>query len=342
MPDPTTLANPALLEVSELTVEFDTDDGVVKAVDRVSFDVRARETLAIVGESGSGKSVTALSIMRLVPIPPGRIRGAVRLAGRDLLSLSADEMRRVRGKEVAMVFQDPMTALNPVFSIGSQITESLELHEGLSKTAARARAAELLGLVGIGDGTRRLDDYPHEFSGGQRQRIMIAMALACSPKLLIADEPTTALDVTIQAQILDLLSKLQQEFDAGIIMITHDLGVVARVADRIAVMYAGRIVEQGTAEEIFASPRHPYTWGLLDSIPRLDGDRSAALIPIPGSPPSLINRPPGCAFHPRCPAMRPICQNDVPELRTVGGEHRSACLRAEEAWNERLALVGAS
>ena len=332
----------ALLHVTDLSVEFDTDDGVVKAVDRVSFDVRAGETLAIVGESGSGKSVTALSIMRLVPTPPGRIRGAVRLDGRDLLALTGDEMRRVRGNEIAMVFQDPMTALNPVFSIGSQITESLELHEGLSRSTARDRAAELLGLVGIGDGARRLSDYPHEFSGGQRQRIMIAMALACSPKLLIADEPTTALDVTIQAQILDLLAKLQREFDAGIIIITHDLGVVARVADRIAVMYAGRIVEQGTAEEIFAAPRHPYTWGLLDSIPRLDGDRSAALIPIPGSPPSLINRPAGCAFHPRCPAMREICQTEVPELRTVGGEHRSACLRAEDAWNERLALVGAS
>ena len=335
------MAEPLLLEVDELTVSFPTADGVVRAVDGINLRVAAGETLAIVGESGSGKSVTALSLMRLLPTPPARTTGSVRLRGRDLLTLEPEEMRRIRGNDIAMIFQDPMTALNPVFTIGRQIMEPLRLHAGLSKRAATARAAELLSLVGIGDGARRLDDHPHQFSGGQRQRIMIAIALACDPALLIADEPTTALDVTIQAQILELLQRLQGEVGAGIIMITHDLGVVARMADRVAVMYAGRIVEEAETETLFAAPRHPYTWGLLDSIPRLDGDRHAPLTPIPGNPPSLISLPSGCSFRPRCASAGEICANERPYLCEVGEGHRASCLRVAEALAERRAVSAA-
>jgi oligopeptide/dipeptide ABC transporter ATP-binding protein len=319
-----------LLEVRDLRVQFATDDGTVRAVDGVSLTLGAGHTLGVVGESGSGKSVTALSILRLIPCPPGRIAsGEIAFQGRDLMRLSEAEMRAVRGNDIAMVFQDPMTALNPVYSVGFQIMEPLRLHQGLDKAAALRRAAELLHEVGIGDAERRLDDYPHQFSGGQRQRVMIAMALACNPALLIADEPTTALDVTIQAQILDLMQELQRSFGSGIIMITHDLGVVARMAHRIAVMYAGRIIEEGTAETIFSRPHHPYTWGLLDSIPKLDEARGEKLVPIPGNPPSLIHPPAGCPFHPRCRARRPACIEAVPPLRPVGPDHSAACILTE-------------
>lgn len=318
-----------LLEVRDLRVQFSTDDGVVEAVDGVSFSVGRGETLAVVGESGSGKSVTALALMRLIPQPPGRIAaGEVLLDGRDLLKLSESEMRAVRGNDVAMVFQDPMTALNPVFTVGYQIMEPLRLHQKMERRQAARRAAELLSQVGIGDGARRLEDYPHQFSGGQRQRIMIAMALACNPSVLIADEPTTALDVTVQAEILDLMQELQRDFGSGIILITHDLGIVARTADRVAVMYAGRMVEQASAETIFARPHHPYTWGLLDSIPRLDSAHGEKLVPIPGNPPSLIEKPPGCAFHPRCRSRRDTCHIEVPPLREVGTDHLAACILA--------------
>ena len=316
-----------LLDVRDLRVQFSTEDGLVEAVDGVSFSVDRGETLAVVGESGSGKSVTSLAIMGLVPNPPGRIAsGEILLDGRDLVKLTDPQMRAVRGNEVAMIFQDPMTALNPVFTIGNQLREPLSLHQGMRKDQANRRAAELLRQVGIGDGDRRLDDYPHQFSGGQRQRIMIAMALACNPAVLIADEPTTALDVTVQAQILDLMQQLQRDFGSGIILITHDLGIVARMADRVAVMYAGRLVEQGTAEEIFGDPQHPYSIGLIDSIPRLDGDRDARLMPIPGNPPSLIEKPPGCAFHPRCRFRRPECSVVTPPVRQIGPGHTSACV----------------
>ncbi|MEW6582045.1 MAG: ABC transporter ATP-binding protein [Actinomycetota bacterium] len=332
-----------LLQVRDLRVRFATDDGVVEAVDGVDVAVERGETLAIVGESGSGKTVTALAVMRLVPQPPGRIAGGrVLLDGTDLLALPEARMRAVRGNDVAMIFQDPMTALNPVFTIGYQLREPLRLHQGLGREPANRRAAELLRRVGIADGARRLGDYPHQFSGGQRQRIMIAMALACSPSLLIADEPTTALDVTVQAQILDLMRELQRDVGAGILLITHDLGVVARVADRVAVMYAGRIVEEGPAEAIFHAPAHPYTVGLLDSIPRLDAERGERLVPIPGSPPSLIAKPPGCAFHPRCRLRREGCDSVVPPLREVSPGHAAACvLEPGEALAARAAVRAA-
>jgi oligopeptide transport system ATP-binding protein len=336
-------AGATLLEVRDLRVRFSTDDGVVEAVDGVSFSLARGETLAVVGESGSGKSVTALALMRLIAQPPGHIAGGeVLLDGRDLLKVSEHDMRAVRGNDVAMVFQDPMTALNPVFTIGFQMMEPLRLHQKLSRSQASSRAAELLSQVGIGDGARRLHDYPHQFSGGQRQRIMIAMALACNPSVLIADEPTTALDVTVQAQILDLMQELQSDFGSGIILITHDLGIVARTANRVAVMYAGRLVEHASTEEIFAKPHHPYTWGLIDSIPRLDSAQGEKLIPIPGSPPSLIQKPPGCAFHPRCRSRRPVCHTEVPPLRPVADDHLAACvLTAEEVTAERVRVEGA-
>jgi oligopeptide/dipeptide ABC transporter ATP-binding protein len=333
----------ALLAVRDLRVLFGTEDGVVEAVDGVSFSVDRGETLAIVGESGSGKSVTSLAVMGLIPQPPGRITdGEVLLDGRDLLKLPEEEMRKVRGNDVAMIFQDPMTALNPVFTVGSQLREPLRHHQDMSKDQASRRAAELLRQVGIGDGDRRLDDYPHQFSGGQRQRVMIAMALACNPEVLIADEPTTALDVTVQAQILDLMQQLQKDFGSGIILITHDLGIVARIADRVAVMYAGRMVEQGTADEIFDSPNHPYTIGLLDSIPRLDGSRGERLIPIQGSPPSLIEKPSGCAFHPRCRFRREECSSIEPPIREGTPGHTSACiLEPGEATSGRRGVAAA-
>src|SRR5215470_12862507 len=290
-----------MMEVKDLVTRFYTQEGIVYAVNGVSYKLYEGETLGVVGESGSGKSVHVLSIMGLIPSPPGKIEsGEVLFRGRDLLKLTQDEMRAVRGAEIAMVFQDPMTSLNPVLTIGTQITEALKLHLGMSDSEANERAADLLTMVGIPDAAKRLKNYPHQFSGGMRQRAMIAMALSCNPKLLIADEPTTALDVTVQAQILDLIASLQQEYGSAVIIITHDLGVVAELADDILVMYAGRPAEYGTSEDIFDRPAHPYAWGLLGSMPRLDRARTERLTPIPGTPPSLITLPTGCSFHPRC------------------------------------------
>jgi oligopeptide transport system ATP-binding protein len=315
-----------LLAVNNLRTQFFTHDGVVNAVNGVSFTLNEGEALGLVGESGCGKSVSALSMMRLIPNPPGRIvAGEVLFEGRDLLRLKEDEMRAVRGNDIAMIFQDPMTSLNPVLTIGRQIGEALELHKGLDRSASRKRTIELLELVGIPAARSRVDDYPHQFSGGMRQRVMIAMALSCEPKLLIADEPTTALDVTIQAQILDLITRLRKELGMAIIMITHDLGVVAGIADRINVMYAGYIVETGTVDELFHSPRHPYTLGLLKSIPRLDEPRKDQLVPIEGLPPDLVDPPPGCAFQPRCPYAIERCRWENPVLEPVVQNHRIAC-----------------
>jgi oligopeptide transport system ATP-binding protein len=298
----------------------------LNAVNGVSFSLNEGEALGLVGESGCGKSITALSLMRLVPQPPGRIvSGEVLFCGRDLLELRDDEMRKIRGNDIAMIFQDPMTSLNPVLSIGRQIGEALQLHKNMDRAQARRRTIELLELVGIPAAGTRVDDYPHQFSGGMRQRVMIAMALSCEPKLLIADEPTTALDVTIQAQILDLIKQLRHELGMAIIMITHDLGVVAGIADRINVMYAGHIVETGSADEIFDHPRHPYTLGLLKSIPRLDEPRREQLVPIEGLPPDLIDPPKGCAFQPRCPHAVERCVANKPHLEPVAPGHSSAC-----------------
>jgi len=311
----------------------------VRAVDDVSWDVGESETVALVGESGCGKSVSALSIMRLVAGPSGQIVGGeIMFKGRDLLRLSEEEMRQVRGREIGMVFQEPMTSLNPVLTIGRQLTEGLEIHLGLSPAAAQRRAAELLGMVGIPDPERRLPQYPHQFSGGMRQRMMIAMALACNPSLILADEPTTALDVTIQAQILELMKDLSRRFGVALLIITHNLGVVARYADRVNVMYAGRIIERGTARELYANPRHPYTLGLLRSVPRLDEPRRARLDPIEGQPPDLTRLPAGCAFTPRCAFSVDRCRVEVPPLRPVNGAgHVSACWEAENLHGARSA-----
>jgi len=315
-----------LLQVRNLVTQFFTQDGVVKAVDDVDFDLYEEETLGIVGESGSGKSVTALSLMGLIPQPPGKIvSGEVYFKGRDLLKLDESDLRKIRGKEIAMIFQDPMTSLNPVLTVSRQIGETLELHLGMNRSAARKRVVELLKLVGIPSAADRLDDYPHQFSGGMRQRVMIAMALSCNPKLLIADEPTTALDVTIQAQILDLIKRLKREFGTAVMMITHDLGVVAGMCDRVQVMYAGHVVESANVQEIYADPRHPYTLGLIRSIPRLDETRRGRLTPIPGLPPDMVNVPPGCPFFPRCNFHKPVCQEQRPLLRNVDGAHTTAC-----------------
>ena len=316
-----------LLEVKDLQTHFLTRGGVVRAVDGVSWDVEEGETVALVGESGCGKSVTALSIMRLVSQPAGRIVGGhIVFKGRDLLTLGEDEMRRVRGREIGMIFQEPMTSLNPVLTIGRQLTEGLEIHLGMSGDEAKRRAAELLGMVGIPDPARRLSQYPHQFSGGMRQRMMIAMALACDPALVLADEPTTALDVTIQAQILELMKGLARRLGVAMLIITHNLGVVARYADRVNVMYAGRIIERGTARQLYGQPRHPYTLGLLRSVPRLDEPRRARLAPIEGQPPDLTRLPPGCAFAPRCAFRVERCAHEVPPLEPVGdGDHVSAC-----------------
>ena len=320
-----------LLDVRHLSTQFTTRGGVVRAVDDVSWDVREGETVALVGESGCGKSVSALSIMRLVAAPAGRITaGEVWFKGRDLLRLSEEEMRRLRGREIAMVFQEPMTSLNPVLSVGRQLTEGIETHLGADPARARARAEELLQMVGIPDPARRLGQYPHQFSGGMRQRMMIAMALACEPALVLADEPTTALDVTIQAQILELLKTLSRRLGAAMLIITHNLGVVARYADRVNVMYAGRIIEQGTARDLYAHPRHPYTLGLLRSVPRLDEARRARLDPIEGQPPDLSRLPPGCAFQPRCAFRVERCLTERPVLRPAGDDgHVSACWEIE-------------
>jgi oligopeptide transport system ATP-binding protein len=315
-----------LLEVRDLRTHFFTQDGVVKAVNGISYSLGEGETLGIVGESGCGKSVSALTIMRLIPQPPGRIVGGeILFQGRDLLRESEEGIRRVRGREIAMIFQDPMTSLNPVLTISRQLTEAMELHLGMDGKASRKRAIELLDMVGIPSARSRIDDYPHQFSGGMRQRVMIAMALSCNPKLLIADEPTTALDVTIQAQILDLIKNLRSEFGMAVILITHDLGVVAGMTDRINVMYAGYIVESGTAMDLFKNPRHPYTLGLLRSIPRIDEEKRERLIPIEGLPPDLIDAPAGCPFVPRCPYSVGKCAEVNPPLEPVSRGHEIAC-----------------
>ena len=323
-----------ILDIAELRTWFFTRDGVVRAVDGVSFHVIPGETLAIVGESGCGKSVTALSILRLIPSPPGRIvSGAIHFAGRDLLGLSEAEMRQVRGNEISMIFQEPMTSLNPVLTIGRQIAETLTLHQGLGHRAALAKAADVLRLVHIPEADRRIGEYPHQLSGGMRQRVMIAMALACNPKLLIADEPTTALDVTIQAQILDLMRELKQKIDAAIVLITHDLGVVAEMAQRVVVMYAGRKAEEASVGTLFRRPLHPYTKGLLNSVPRLgaslDHDRAPRLAEIAGTVPSLREPIPGCPFEARCVFATDICRREMPAFDEKEPGHFAACFHSD-------------
>jgi peptide/nickel transport system ATP-binding protein len=322
----------ALLRVEDLHVEFATDDGIVHAVDGITYQVSSGRTLGIVGESGSGKTVASLTTLGLTRRQGARVSGRIIFEGRDLLELPDSELRKVRGNEIAMIFQDPLSSLHPLYRIGRQVSEAVLAHRDVSKAAARARAIELLGLVGIPDAAGRVDDYPHEFSGGMRQRVMIAMALVNEPKLLIADEPTTALDVTVQAQILALMERLQRELGMAIVIITHDMGVVAEMADDIAVMYAGRIVETASAELVFSGPEHPYTWGLLRSIPALDRPREQDLVPIPGQPPSLIRPPSGCHFHPRCAYAQPDHARIDPALEPVPDEpsHFVACLLAAE------------
>jgi peptide/nickel transport system ATP-binding protein len=318
----------ALLEVENLQTHFRTPDGINRAVDGVSFHVNEGETLAIVGESGCGKSVTAMSILRLIPEPPGKIAGAIRLDGRDLMTLDDRAMRDIRGNDISMIFQEPMTSLNPVLSIGRQLGETLRLHQGLDAKAAEARATEMLNLVGIAEPRRRLSEYPHQMSGGMRQRVMIAMALACNPKLLIADEPTTALDVTIQAQILDLMAELKRRVGAAIILITHDLGVVAEVAERVMVMYAGRKVEEATVAALFRSPQHPYTQGLLGAVPKLGSSLAGTdtrLAEIRGAVPSLKQRIAGCVFAGRCPRATELCRQFAPALEPKAPGHLAAC-----------------
>ena len=320
-----------LLEVKNLTTQFFTTTGVVQAVDNVSFDIDEGETVAVVGESGCGKSVSALSILRLIPWPPGKIvGGSIHFGGKDLLALSDEEIRTIRGREISMVFQEPMTSLNPVLSIGLQLTETMEHHLGISNSEAHQKAVELLGMVGISEPERRLSQYPHHLSGGMRQRVMIALALSCEPKLIIADEPTTALDVTIQAQILELMKNLTKQMGVALIVITHNLGVVARYADRVNVMYAGKLVEMGQAREIYHDPHHPYTLGLLASVPRMDQPRGTRLIPIDGQPPDLTLLDSGCAFRPRCRFAVDRCATEIPSLQTVDQDHASACWRLSE------------
>ena len=328
-----------LLEIEHLHTQFFTSAGVVEAVNDVSYDVAEGETLGLVGESGCGKSVSALSVLRLISWPPGRIvGGSIRFLGKDLLKLSDAEIRRVRGRQIAMVFQEPMTSLNPVLTIGLQITETLEHHLGLSDAQADARAVELLGMVGISDPERRLKQYPHHLSGGMRQRVMIALALSCEPKLIIADEPTTALDVTIQAQILELMKDLSKRLGVALIIITHNLGVVARYADRVNVMYAGKIVEEGTADQIYHNPHHPYTIGLLASVPRMDQHRGKRLVPIDGQPPDLTKLDNGCAYRPRCRWAIDRCANEIPPLEHVGDGQKAACFRSHELGDEARAV----
>ena len=321
----------ALLEIEGLRTQFFTSSGIVKAVDGITYDVEAGETVAVVGESGCGKSVSALSILRLVAEPAGKVvGGTIKFQGQDLLALSDIEMRKIRGNDIAMVFQEPMTSLNPVLTIGLQLTETLTHHLNMSKEEATARAVELLGLVGISEPERRLAQYPHHLSGGMRQRVMIAMALCCDPKLIIADEPTTALDVTIQAQILELMKNLTRDFGVAMIIITHNLGVVARYADRVNVMYAGKIIETGTAKDIYHTPKHPYTLALLKSVPRIDQPRVAKLDPVQGQPPDLSKLDGGCAFRPRCRFATDKCAQSIPELEKIDGVHASACFRHNE------------
>jgi oligopeptide transport system ATP-binding protein len=319
-----------LLEVDDLYVEFRTRDGVAKVINGVSYHVNAGETLAVLGESGSGKSVTAQTIMGILDMPPGFVAGGeIRFHGDDMLKMNAEQRRKIRGKGIAMVFQDALSALNPVFTVGFQIGEQFRIRQGMSRRDAKRRAIEMLDQVKIPHAKQRVSEFPHQFSGGMRQRVMIAMSLALDPEVLIADEPTTALDVTVQAQIMDLLAELQRERQMGMILITHDLGVVADVADRIAVMYAGRIVEEASVHDLYARPGHPYTEGLLKSIPRID-EKGQELRSIKGLPPSLLRIPPGCAFHPRCPRAKEICTQERPLLRPVGPSRQSACHFAEE------------
>jgi oligopeptide transport system ATP-binding protein len=320
-----------VLEVRGLTTQFKTDDGIIKAVDNVSFYVDEEETLGIVGESGCGKSVTSLSVMRLVPSPPGKIvAGEVIFQGENLLKKSVDDMRKIRGNEIAMIFQEPMTSLNPVYTVGDQIAEAVQLHQKVDRREAMKRAVEMLRLVGIPLPERRVREYPHQLSGGMRQRVMIAMALSCNPKLLIADEPTTALDVTIQAQILELMKELKRQFHAAIMLITHDLGVVAEMTDRVIVMYAGKVVEEAPTLELFREPLHPYTQGLMASIPRMDQEAHSTLHVIEGTVPNLLHLPPGCSFAPRCPHAMDICRQKVPVLTQVGDGRKVSCwLHAE-------------
>ncbi|THF82760.1 ABC transporter ATP-binding protein [Cohnella fermenti] len=315
-----------MLEVKDLSVSFDVFGGEVQAIRNVSFDVKHGEAVAIVGESGSGKSVTAQTVMRLIAMPPGRVKnGEILFEGQDLLKLSEKDMQKIRGNKIGMIFQDPMTSLNPTMPVGKQISEGLVKHQGMSKSEAKERAVEMLKLVGIPTPEARYKQYPHEFSGGMRQRVMIAIALACNPSLLIADEPTTALDVTIQAQILRLMKRLQEQLGTSIILITHDLGIVADVCDRVMVMYAGQIVESGTTEEIFANPSHPYTRGLLNSLPKLSQRKDEPLVPIYGTPPDLIAPPKGCGFCDRCSFAMNICRTTHPEVTELGGSHQVRC-----------------
>ena len=327
-----------LLEVKDLKVHFPTPDGVVKAVDGLSFTVHRGETFGIVGESGSGKSVTCLTALGLINRKTARVEGQVLFMGRDLLTLERDQIQDVRGKDLAMIFQDPFASLHPMYKVGDQLVEAVLVHDDIGKERARERVIELLGAVGIPRPKERFRDWPHQYSGGMRQRAMIAMALVHNPDILIADEPTTALDVTVQAQILELIDRIKREFDIGVILITHDLGVIADVAQTVMVMYAGRAMERGTKDEIFAQPLHPYTWGLLESIPRVD-QKGRRLLPIEGSPPSLISVPAGCPFHPRCPHRFSPCDKERPDFRDRGGGHPEAChLDIDEKrrlWNER-------
>ena len=325
------MTSPRLLEISGLKVHFKTDDGMVRAVDGVDIAIDRGETVSIVGESGCGKTVTAMTVLKLIAMPPGRIvAGQVLFEGRDLLPLPAAEMRRIRSKQIGIVFQEPMTSLNPVYTVGEQIAETVREHEGLSRRAALSRAADMLKLVQIPDPERRVKDYPHQFSGGMRQRVMIAMALACNPKLLIADEPTTALDVTIQAQILELLNEMKQRLGMAVLLITHAMGVVAETAQRVIVMYAGKVVEEASVEALFATPRHPYTQGLIRSIPRIDlaATTHTRLEAIPGTVPSLLNPPIGCRFAARCRFVTPACIEAEPALREVVAGHKAACILA--------------
>jgi oligopeptide/dipeptide ABC transporter ATP-binding protein len=322
----------SLLEVQNLKTHFFTDDGIVKAVDEVSFSIGEEETFGLVGESGCGKSVTALSIIRLIPWPPGRIvSGKILLESEDLVKKSEKEMQKIRGCRISMIFQEPMTSLDPVFTVGNEIMEVIQLHQGLDKEEAREKAIEMLKIVGIPDPERRMKEYPHQLSGGMRQRVMIAMSLSCNPKLLIADEPTTALDVTIQAQILRLMDKLKKDFSASVLLITHDLGVIAQQCRNVAVMYAGEIVEYGSVEAIFDNPLHPYTVGLNRAIPRLDMDIERLQI-IEGSVPDLIEIPSGCRFHPRCPYVMDICREEHPEITKQENSHLSRCWLEELPW----------
>ncbi len=320
------MGNDVILSVRDLKTYFNTDEGIVKAVDGVSFDLKKGETLGIVGESGSGKSVTNLSVMRLIPSPPGKIMaGQILLDGEDVLTMQEKELRHLRGGRISMIFQDPMTSLNPFLRISTQLTETIRLHQGLGKKEALAKAVEMLRLVGIPNPEKRVRAYPHQFSGGMRQRVMIGMALSCNPEILVADEPTTALDVTIQAQILELIKDLSVRINTAVILITHDLGVVAGMCDRILVMYAGRLVERAPTVELFAAPKHPYTQGLIKSVPRMDKGADERLFSIPGVPPSLIDIPECCPFHPRCSSAMEVCKKSYPQETDFGGGHTVHC-----------------